>query len=268
MAPLAPPAYARALAGIDKPPYSGAVIAPLNSVYQFGCGTAKNLKSASWNATSGRGVLSEYAYAKPCATHRGSVGTSSDATASGGFDVSLPIAVAGNGSYHVKAVWLTAINASRTLSPGKCTASSSSSYSCDQSASWYLLAYISLYDSTNGSYIPSSSEAACWQTGCNQQAFFNDAGISLNNTQCSSGKCSTTTNSYVAKALGSHLTFFFNTSYSLVSNHSYDVELYFEGDAYAHLDAYNTYIAGGFANSTVSAASSGSYLKLSSISWK
>ncbi|HEV2173071.1 MAG TPA: hypothetical protein VGR71_05870, partial [Nitrospira sp.] len=163
---FAPLAVARPVASSLKAPFSGSVVSTYRNVVAQGCGLAYNVKNPSWNASTGKGVLAEYAAANSCASQSGYVGANTQGYSFGEYDIGIPVNVGGNGYYHFKVDWATHFAVAKSYTAGTCVVSNSTPYYCDAFALWYASAGAGLYDATNNSWLQYTTALVCWNGGC------------------------------------------------------------------------------------------------------
>lgn len=272
---FAPLAAAKPIAGIVKAPFNKAVVATYNNIVTQGCGVAYNVKNPSWNASTGKGVLAEYATANSCASQSGYVGTDTQGYSFAEYDIGIPVAIGGNGYYHFKVAWATHLTAANTFNAGSCAASNATPYYCDSFALWYTSAGSGVYDVTNNTWLPYATALVCWNGGCSGLSFypypvwtaFNETH---NYTNCNYGTCGNqnTTSPSTASFLPNSLIFYLNSSWRLIASHTYAILSFFYAEAWVSMYSSNTKVVGATGTVNFNGGTLGNYEKLTSVSWR
>lgn len=265
---FAPLGAAIAVPGNLKAPYTGTVTTSYNQFSAGGCAAAKMLKNASFDPLTGRGYFGAHVSAKPCAQQFAGIGTTSDGSATGVYTIAVPLAVGGNGYYHIKLVWSTNFSSNMTYNPGTCTGSAQY-YGCSSYAYWNAFVSIGLFDSSNGSGVPFTGPG-CWNGGCGTYQW--DAyRVYSNNTDCgvSYGGCALSGSSSTFGILPTHLSYYLNTSWPLLTNQSYSIIVEAGVQEYAAVGAYGgAKVTGAISAITFNGGTLGNYQRLLYMSWR
>jgi hypothetical protein len=145
-------------------PYKGAVVSNYNSSSTGGCAAiGKTLALATWSPVTGIGHFADVGAAKSCPKSLAGIGGSSSGSASGEFELAIPVKISTTGAHSVGAMWSLAWTASNTLTVGgvcpapKLSATGYGYSYCQAYSDAYIYGYSYFVDTTNGTGFYSST---------------------------------------------------------------------------------------------------------------
>lgn len=236
---------------ILKAPYKHLLVATFSNTGQVACGKDRVTAAPHFSPKTGTGGFSDTASDAACAGLPTNI--ANRGLAASQVSVVLPVKLF-KSHVHIKVNWTFTAALSEKFTPGACKVSTNTTYGCTEVAQAFLAGVAYLYDTYNGSVYSSSNFWIGFQN------------ISENSTTCSSGSCSTATlGGATGSFSGSQNIVWYVNATALNTSQSFILEIDLFGQAYAEMDAYNTYITGGSAQASLNFATLGNGATLNSI---